>query len=234
MHATPEMSGPSQCPLAAIRLHQVPKSAASGCDDSDALGSGAVRLSAVFTAFRRVAFSSRVPSFDLSHSLAFDSLTPCEVGDILRCGCYPCFIQAESEPPGRRPPAPGSYIHRFFPLPVKALWSDEFSWSFLDFRRFPSSRFNLADPSVVDIGLTTLLSIAVSRCRPAASSVCTLPLSLRAGKYPLAACHPAPGSYCGTEIDRSKPVSRLSADNFPRCVSGFRCQAFTSRFSGAA
>jgi hypothetical protein len=81
--------------------------------------SGVAALSATFVAFRPVAFASRVPTVGLSHSLAFDSLTPCEVGDILRCGCYPCLIQAESEPPGRLPPAPGSYIHRSFPLPVE-------------------------------------------------------------------------------------------------------------------
>jgi hypothetical protein len=30
-----------------------------------------------------------VPAVDLSHSLAFDSLTPCEVGDVLWCARYP-------------------------------------------------------------------------------------------------------------------------------------------------
>jgi len=40
---------------------------------------------------------------------------------------------------------------------------------------------------LVDVGHTTLLSFALRRCRPTASSVCTLPLSLWVGKYPLAA-----------------------------------------------
>jgi len=42
---------------------------------------------------------------------------PCEVGDILRYGCYPCVVRAYTEPPGRRPPAPGSPIRRHGPLP---------------------------------------------------------------------------------------------------------------------
>jgi len=50
-----------------------------------------------------------------------------------------------------------------------SFWSVGPGWSFRSFHCFPSSRFNLADPSVSDVGLTTLLSIAcagVARPRP--------------------------------------------------------------------
>jgi hypothetical protein len=56
-----------------------------------------------------------------------------------------------------------------FPVTGGALCSVGPGWSFRSFRCFPSSRFNLTDPSVVDVGLTTLLSIAragVARPRP--------------------------------------------------------------------
>jgi hypothetical protein len=56
-----------------------------------------------------------------------------------------------------------------FPVTGGALCSVGPGWSFRNFRCFPSSRFNLTDPSVVDVGLTTLLSIAgagVARPRP--------------------------------------------------------------------
>jgi hypothetical protein len=36
---------------------------------------------------------------------------------ILRYGRNPCVIQADSEPPGRHPPAPGSHIRRSAPSP---------------------------------------------------------------------------------------------------------------------
>jgi len=36
---------------------------------------------------------------------------------ILRYGRNPCVIQADSEPPGRHPPAPGSHIRRSTPSP---------------------------------------------------------------------------------------------------------------------
>jgi len=51
-----------------------------------------------------------------------------------------------------------------------------------------------------DVGLHDTAFDRLRRCRPAASSVCTLPLSLWAGKYPLTAIHPASGSYCGTRV----------------------------------
>jgi len=75
---------------------------------------------------------------------------------------------------------------------------------------------NLAVPSVVDVGLTTLLSIAVSRCRPAASSVCTLPLVLQVDKYPLAATNLRQVPTEMAEFDKSKMAGHLSADDFPQ------------------
>jgi len=83
-------------------------------------------------------------------------------------------------------------------------------------RGFPSSRMNLAVPSVVDVGLTTLLSIAVSRCRPAASSVCTLPLVLQVDKYPLAATSLRQVPTERATFDKSKMAGHLSADDFPQ------------------
>jgi hypothetical protein len=197
LHTTPEIPGISVPPG---RQPPAPGSQTSSpsrrCRRSLCSQPGGARLSAALAAFRRVAFTSRFPSAGLSHSLRFRFATPCEVGDILRSGCYPCRIQATSEPPGRLPPAPGSYIHRPDPLPGELcgqLGRAELSAAFAGSR---SVALTLRTHPLLDVGLTTLLSIALSRCRPATCSVCTLPLPLRAGKYPLAANHPAPGSYC--------------------------------------
>lgn len=89
----------------------------------------------------------------------FPFATPCEVGDILRYGCYPCLVRAESEPPGRRPPAPGSSSHRHYP--VAGMTSDRVGSARLS-PAFAASRlvaFTSRLPSVAR-GLTTLLSIA--------------------------------------------------------------------------
>jgi len=89
----------------------------------------------------------------------FAFAAPCEVGDILRYGCYPCLVQAESEPPGRRPPAPGTSSHRH--NPVTGMTSDRMGSARL-LAAFAVSRpvaFTLRFPSVAR-GLTTLLSIA--------------------------------------------------------------------------
>jgi hypothetical protein len=42
--------------------------------------------------------SSRLPSFDLSHSLAFDSLTPCEVDGILGLDATPESFRPNQSP----------------------------------------------------------------------------------------------------------------------------------------
>jgi len=85
MDATPETSGLLQSPLAASLQHQAPIS----------LDVAIVLLTRVGTTFidlRQIpSYRLRLadPDASIGHSLAFDSLTPCEVGDILRCGCYP-------------------------------------------------------------------------------------------------------------------------------------------------
>jgi hypothetical protein len=43
----------------------------------------------IFTVFPSRLSHLAVPAVDLSHSLAFDSLTSCEVDDMLWCACYP-------------------------------------------------------------------------------------------------------------------------------------------------
>jgi hypothetical protein len=144
------------------------------------------RLSATLVASRRSAFSSRIPAATPGHSLAFDSLTSCEVDDILRSGCYPCVIQANTEPPGSLPPSPGSYIHRCCSISRAPLWSTGPTALSSAFADSHTVVFALRHP-LVDVGHATQLSFAQSRCRPTASSVCTLPLSLWAGKNPLAA-----------------------------------------------
>jgi len=93
------------------------------------------------------------------------------------------------------------------------------------FAAFRPVAFTLRFPSV-GRGLTTLLSIAQSRCRPTASSVCTLPLSLRVGEYPLAANHPAPGSYSAALVRSLARAFRLSPSDFPRGVSRFLSSGF--------
>jgi len=156
MHATPESFWPSQCLPVAIRLHRVPLSSLLTHDFH--FIRVLTRLSASLPPVDRLS-PSRVPGFDRSHLLAFDSLTPCKVDDILRFGCYPCLIQAESEPPGRRPPAPGSSIHRGPPLPGllygrsgSAVLSSAFAGSH-------SVVLILADTHPLMEAITTLLSI---------------------------------------------------------------------------
>jgi hypothetical protein len=115
------------------------------------------------------------PGFGVGHSLAFSSLTPCEVGDILRYACYPCFVQAETEPPGRQPPAPGS----------RAV-STGFGSTFLCLRRFPSVAFTSRLP-VADSG-HSLAFDSLRRVKSATSSgIDATPVSFRPSQSPLAA-----------------------------------------------
>ena len=80
----------------------------------------------------------------------------------------------------------------------------------------------------VDIGHTTLLSFALSRCRPTASSVCTLPLALWVDKDPL-----APGQAPTVCARLEERAFRLSAADFPRArISVPIVRLSTSRFSG--
>jgi len=122
-----------------------------------------------------------VPSVDLSHSLAFDSLTPCEVGDVLWSTRYPCCVQATTEPPGCLPPTPGSCnSSRYFVTEVAFGRSSpaEFSDGFHHHSTQSASPLRASEPFVP--GLTTLFSITFCRCRPTASSVWMLPLLLEA------------------------------------------------------
>jgi hypothetical protein len=83
LDATPATFRPSQCLLGAIRLPQAPKPIASTHFWESLL------VSRLRYASRRLALTSRVPSVGLSRSLAFYSLTPCEVGDVLWSARYP-------------------------------------------------------------------------------------------------------------------------------------------------
>jgi len=216
MHATPALFGPTQRPLVANRLHQAPVS----LDVAIVLLN---RVGPTFIDLRRLPpdrFHLADPVASTGHSLAFDSLTPCEVGDILRSGCYPCVVRANTEPPGSLPPSPGSFIHRCSPslehLYGRAGWA-ELSSAVADSRSVVFASRRPFD----DEGRTTLLSLAQRRCRPTASSVCTLPLVLRVDKHPLVA---TPGSHAcargGTSL--SPEPCRLS----PSAYLGFRRQAF--------
>jgi hypothetical protein len=88
------------------------------------------------------------------------------------------------------------------------------------FAAFRLVGFTSRHPSQTE-ALTTLLSIAQRRRRPATSSVCTLPLSLRVEEYPLAANQPAPGSYSAASTRLLERTFRLSAIDFPRGDSRF-------------
>jgi len=109
------------------------------------------------------------------HSLASDSLRPCEFGRVLGLHATPVSFW-----PSQRPlvTLPGFCFFSF--------WSARLS---VDFRHFPSRRFHLADPRRF-ADFTTPLSIRFGRCRPTACWVCTPPLSLSVGQNPLAANYP--------------------------------------------
>jgi len=122
LDATPVLSGPEQSPLGANRLSQAPKSIASS-HYWVLLLVDRLRLD-FLTTF--VVFPSRrshlaVPTGDLSHSLAFYSLTSYEVDGVLWSARYPCRVQATSVPPGCLPPTPGSCNHRNPSLPKSLL-----------------------------------------------------------------------------------------------------------------
>jgi len=81
-----------------------------------------------------------MPSSDLSHSLAFDSLTPCEVGDVLGMHATPAVFRPQQSPLAALPPAPGSPNPSR--LPVTGFASVESS------RAEVSARFSPCSPSV--------------------------------------------------------------------------------------
>jgi hypothetical protein len=178
----------------------------------------------------RLAFSLAAPGLGISHSLAFCSLTPCEVGGTLWSACDPCSVRAGTVPPGR-PPACARLLR---PSPEAiagwALWSDRFGDAFSDFRRFPRRRLHLAVPLRCRRPHNTAFD-RFRRCCPTTCWVCTQPPSLRAGRYPLAAIQPAPGSSC-VAIPCGAAFRLSAADFLPRRFSGSSRRASTSRFSG--
>jgi len=63
--------------------------------------------------FPAASFRLTGPNLDIGHSLSFRFAPSCEVDGISQVWMLPLFsIRAESEPPGRQPPAPGSCFHR--------------------------------------------------------------------------------------------------------------------------
>jgi len=213
MNATPALFGPTQNPLAASRLHQDPVS-------STGLGS-------IFHSSRRfpsVAFTSRPPVVAPGHSLAFDSLRRVKPTTSSGVDATPALFRPTQSPLA-------AVLLRQAPLSViTARCRGDFrrvglGGAFRCFRSFPSRRFTSRFPTLTE-AVTTLLSIAQRRCRPAACSVCTLPLSLRAGEYPLAANQPAPGSYSAAPVRLLERALRLSPADFPRGVSRFPSSGF--------
>jgi len=213
MDATPVLFRPAQSPLVASRLHQVPVSST---------GLGSIFRSS--RCFPSVAFTSRLPVVDPGHSLAFDSLRRVKSATSSGMDATPALFG-----PTQRPLA-AVLLRQAPPSVVTARCRDDFrragsGGAFRCFRSFPRRRFHLTVPNP-DWGLTTLLSIAQRRCRPAASSVCTLPLSLRVGEHPLAANHPAPGSCSAAPLRLLARAFRLSPADLPRGDSRFPSAGF--------
>jgi hypothetical protein len=221
------MFWPSQCLLAANRLHQVPLSPRSG-------------VLPTFRSSRCIPVDCHFhphgsPGLDRSRSLAFDSPTPSEAGGILRYVCYPCLISAESAPPGLDQ-APGSSYPSQCAVSGAASWSIGLGKIFPSFRRFPSRRLHPCGYPSVDRGVTTLLSIASAGvARPRA----------RYARNPNPSgrdCTPWPPPSCARFLllhpSIARRTFRLSAADFPRLLDSRRTefplclQAFPSRFSG--
>jgi len=218
MDATPALFGPTQSPLVAIHLHQAPVS----------LDVAIVLLNWGGTGFHRLASNPVGPRSPRgsplrSQAIHLLSIRLRRVKSTASCGvdATPALFRPAQSPlvAIRLHQAPLSI--GVPPLPehlyVRPGWA-ELSSAFADSR---SVVFALRRP-FADRGLTTLLSIALSRCRPTACSVCTLPLALRVGKDPLAA---SPGSHCCTRLlgtSLSPEPWRLS----PSAYLGFRRQAF--------
>jgi len=87
------------------------------------------------------------------------------------------------------------------------------------FTGFRSVCFPLAGVLTVVVGLTTLFSITVRRCRPAASSVWMLPLLLEAEQYSPTLCRVPVGDAPSCEgAFRLSPVRLSSISRFPSAV----------------
>jgi hypothetical protein len=214
MDATPALLRPTQRPLVASLLHQAPVT-------STGLGS-IFRNSRCFPS---VAFTSRLPVLAPGHSLAFDSLRRVKSATSSGMDATPASFG-----PTQRPLA-AVLLRQAPPSVVTARCRDDFrsaglGEAFRCFHSFPLRRFQPRGSQPLTGAFTTLLSIALRRCRPAASSVCTLPLSLRAGKYPLAANHPAPGSYTAAPARLLARAFHLSPADLPRGDSRFPSSGF--------
>jgi hypothetical protein len=74
---------------------------------------------------------------------------------ILRYGRNPCVIQADSEPPGRHPPAPGSHIRRSTPSPgdlsLAKVW-----WGFPRLSSIPAPSLSSSRNPSSNMGLAAL------------------------------------------------------------------------------
>lgn len=171
MHATPEPFRRSQSLPVAIHLHRVPivayqfpgwwASALPSC-----LGNLFCTRSGGF--FRSAFTGLSKPSY-------FSLATPGPVygpsapsrqvqqNGVLRYARYPCLIQVETEPPGSRPPSPGTHAHRTSCVATGAFWSPGSDEPFQSLSRF--SRFvNFQPRGTPSVGVshTTLLSIAIA------------------------------------------------------------------------
>jgi len=159
MHVTPERYGrlrapwpPPPAPGSHTEPRSTPRLLTTGCDSIFDRSRG----------FLSRRFRLAGPGLGIGHSLAFDSLRRVRSTASLRFGCYPCLVQAESEPPGRLPPAPGSCLHR------------RVGPDFRQLSLLPIDRFHLAGP--VDNPGPSLTFDSPRRVKPAAS--------LRYGCYP--------------------------------------------------
>jgi len=110
-----------------------------------------------------------------------------------------------------RLPHPSGWLIAEIPL-----WSHRFGASFPNFHWFPTRRFNLTVRHI-DVILTTLLSIALRRCRPTASSVCMLPLFQRRN------------STSWSPLTRARFLDWAHADSHRHAFSPECCELFLER-----
>jgi len=175
--------------------------------------------------FPSVALTSRLPVLASGHPLAFDSLRRVKSTTSSGMDATPASFGPTQSPLAavllrQAPPSVATARYRgdFRPAGLGE--------AFRCFHSFPLRRLQPHGSQPVTGAFTTLLSIALRRCRPAAFSVCTLPLSLRAGKYPLAANRPAPGSYSAAPARLLARAFHLSPADLPRGDSRFPSTGF--------
>jgi len=168
---------------------------------------------------------SRVPGFGKSHSLAFDRSRCVKSATSSGLDATP-----ESSRPNQCPLA--AVLLRQAPttiVPLRCRMNFLISRVRLDFSRLssvPIRSFSSLRIPVRCCRPSRHYFRSLRRCRPTAYSVCTQPLSLRVGKYPLAATIPAPGPYWSIPLSlllrvRCSEPFDPSATDFPRGVS--RC-----------